>query len=140
MAGPIWPDRPHSPDLGPTTHLAAMLAEDVLRAHRHLLTAAPSEGLGPWPEQPRRPALLPAFPQLLRKTSSSTSPSLPPSSTWRGPLPPPGRAARAARGREIEASPRFLGVWRAPSIDIFFRSFVRLSFIFTCMLGEPSKQ
>jgi hypothetical protein len=41
-----------------------MLAEDVLRAHRHLLNAAPPEGLRPRPEQPRRPALPPAFPQL----------------------------------------------------------------------------
>jgi hypothetical protein len=84
-----------------------MLAEDVLRAHRHLLTATPPEGLRPRPEQPRRPALLLVFPQLPRKTSSSTSPSLSPSLTQRGPLPPPGRAVGAARGRGMEVPPRF---------------------------------
>jgi hypothetical protein len=62
MAGPMWPDRSGSPELGPMTQLAAMLAKDMLRAHRNLLTAAPPEGLRPRPEQPRRPALPPAFP------------------------------------------------------------------------------
>jgi hypothetical protein len=109
VAGPIWPDRPRSLDFGLMTQLAALLAKDVLRAHRHLLTVALPEALGPRPEQSRRPALSSVFPQLLRKTSSSTSTSLPPSLTWKGPLPPSGRAAGAARERGMEAPPKFWG-------------------------------
>jgi hypothetical protein len=115
VTGPIWPDRslspdrPRSPDLGPMTQLAVMLAKDVLRVHHHLLTAAPPEGLRPRLEQPLHPTLPPAFPQLPRKTNSSTSPSLPPSSMWRGLLPPPWRATGMAEEQGMEASPRYWG-------------------------------
>jgi hypothetical protein len=115
VTGAIWPDRSLSPDrphslyLGPMTQLATILTKDVMRVHHHLLIAAPPEGLRPRPKQLRRPALPPTFPQLPRKTSSSTSPSLPPSSMQRGPLPSPGRAMGMARERGMEALPRFWG-------------------------------
>src|SRR4051812_25690502 len=79
-AVPICPDRPRNPYLGPTTQITSMLFEDVLRAHRHLLTAAPPEGLMPLPEQPLRPTLPSVFLQLPRRTSSSNMPSMSPSS------------------------------------------------------------